>query len=211
MKPISLKDQNKESYKALCAYLPYDLKVIGNNGEYREMNGLSEYKGEILIHTCFTEMNPDSHSDTVKRYRKCSLYSNSKINFKPILRPLSDLTEEITHNNEMFTPLLRLANNNYYIIKKLTMPFNRVKYINDANMLAYRDGVEISQYQCRFYRFDKNGDMNNISFEFYSDKSSMSRKHYADLENYNLLLQWHFDVFGLIDKDMAIDINTLES
>lgn len=29
------------------------------------------------------------------------------------------------------------------------------------------------------------------------------------LMQFNLLFEWHFDVFGLIDKGLAIDINTL--
>jgi hypothetical protein len=30
-------------------------------------------------------------------------------------------------------------------------------------------------------------------------------------ENWQLLFKWHFDVFGLIEKGLAIDINTLSA
>jgi hypothetical protein len=29
------------------------------------------------------------------------------------------------------------------------------------------------------------------------------------LDNYFLLLSWHFDIFGLLEQDLAVDINTL--
>ena len=30
------------------------------------------------------------------------------------------------------------------------------------------------------------------------------------LSQFNMLLEWHFDIYGLIEKNLAIDINTLE-
>jgi len=30
------------------------------------------------------------------------------------------------------------------------------------------------------------------------------------IEAYSLLFKWHFDVFGLIKKGLAVDINTLK-
>ena len=78
---------------------------------------------------------------------------------KPILRPLSDLTKEITHNGENFVP------------------------IEEYHYLRFE---EISNY--------KSGGiwLNHIHFR-----------------EYNVLIELHFDVFGLIEKGLAIDINTL--
>ena len=81
--------------------------------------------------------------------------------FKPILRPLSDLTKEIEIDGEIFIP--------YDWIKE-----------------------NIDRHGC------------------YIDYSDMfiEPTEYA----YNVvskLFEWHFDVFGLIEKGLAIDINDL--
>ena len=77
---------------------------------------------------------------------------------KLILRPLSDLTKEITHNGEAFVPILRIEEMGYRIYR-LTL-----------------DGI---------------GDL--------SEPHRVTRK----------LHSWHFDTFGLIDANLAIDINTI--
>lgn len=49
--------------------------------------------------------------------------------------------------------------------------------------------------------------------EYYKRGLNQSISNWQHLKNhyftYNLLFKWHFDVFGLIEKGLAIDINTL--
>lgn len=78
--------------------------------------------------------------------------------FKPILRPLSDLTKEIEVNGEKFVPL---------------------KYIYGND-------------------FTPNDD-------FFENMDTLSIGYREML----LLFEWHFDVFGLIPEELAININTL--
>lgn len=82
--------------------------------------------------------------------------------YKPILRPLSDLTKEIEVNGEKFVPF---------------------DYISDYNP----NTKEI--YPCVIM-----------------DDGIIEMHYWKDFEK---LFEWHFDVFGLIDAGLAIDINTL--
>ena len=79
--------------------------------------------------------------------------------YKPILRPLSDLTKEVEIDGEIFVPQSNLS----YISKDY--------------------------------------------LRWFSAEDMLSDVPYNDIQ---LLLEWHFDVFGLIEKCLAIDINTLE-
>ena len=106
---------------------------------------------------------------------KLSVYNVMKVvlveEWKPILRPLSDLTKEIEHNGEKFVPLQKL-----YEDFKITMnePYKNYK---DSILFGcnYNGNPEQSWLYCRVI----------------------------------ILFKWHFDVFGLIEKGLAIDINTL--
>ncbi|MCP1996642.1 hypothetical protein [Flavobacterium sp. HSC-61S13] len=79
---------------------------------------------------------------------------------KPVMHPLSDLAEEITHNGETFVPYDEL--DNYH-------NFSKVNY-NDIEKDPTRYPYTIV---CK-------------------------------------LLEWHFDIFGLIENNLAININTLD-
>ena len=93
--------------------------------------------------------------------------------FKPLLRPLSDLTKEIEHNGEKFVP--------FGFIFELCEEYasrhpNRKILDNAANGWAI---------------------CNRLKPESLSYTS------------FKMLLEWHFDVFGLIENGLAIDINTI--
>jgi len=84
--------------------------------------------------------------------------------FKPILRPLSDLTKEINVNNEDF------------------VPYEHSTFVEA--MLAN----EYLEYLCEA-------------------KADLSEDRLLPYSIVQLLFEWHFDVFGLIEKGIAIDIN----
>lgn len=109
--------------KYLAPYLPYGLKI------YQE--DLREH-----VNTFSWELNIETNLKQVLEFQN-----------KPILRPLSDLTEE-------------------YVSRKT---------IDDYNFCSSRDITKCLSYHSLSY-----------------------------------LLSLHFDVFGLIEKGLAIDINTLK-
>lgn len=127
----------KLELKHLAPYLPYELKIRC---------------GEIS-HPILTCADINEFEITIKE-----VFINSA--YKPILRPLSDLTKEIQVNGEKFVPIDKI--NEY-----------------DETAMSY-------------------------SLSFYID-CTLRLPYYV----IKYLFEWHFDVFGLIEKGLAIDINTL--
>jgi hypothetical protein len=72
----------------LAAYLPYELRVQLTDSDYLSKH--SKWDGSLIMSG-----------------ENINLFINTQA--KPVLRPLSDLTREITHNGEKFVPLVRLA------------------------------------------------------------------------------------------------------
>lgn len=148
IKPKKMKLELKIEY--LAPYLPYGLKLKSwhKDNEYHIMtmcdkSGLSNLSISEVID------NQDEH-----------------YNYKPILRPLSDLTKEIAsseHRNYKFIEVLQLHNN---------------------------------------VKIDSNGVVTDGKDEY--------GIHWLAYESMQLLLKWHFDVFGLIEKGLAININNLK-
>lgn len=139
----------KLEIKHLAPYLPYGLKLQYVVRDKVEKTGI---------------INSISHNEDEThptRISISSMYDEEHIwMFKPILRPLSDLTKEIEVDGKKFVPI--------YIIDK----------------------------------------RNNLSvLETTKDADLIDCLSYWVI---NYLLEWHFDVFGLIENDLAVDINDLE-
>jgi hypothetical protein len=133
---------NKLTIKELAPYLPYGLKsACLNVAQYGLTKPLIK---EIEASNILTLIDYDP-------------------TYKPLLRPLSDLTKEIEHNGEKFVPILEYEG----------------RYIGDR--------IE----ECIY--------------------ASISDLKFAQWHVIEQLLEWHFDIFGLIEKDLAIDINTLKN
>ncbi len=108
---------------------------------------------------------------------------------KPILRSLSDLTKEIEHNGERFVPMERLLEQKY--------PKWAEKYKNSRYSEISVDLTPKYATSCFFYQ---------ANFDLKINLSNPKEHSYLLVEK---LLEWHFDIFGLIDKGLAVDINTL--
>jgi hypothetical protein len=160
----------KLELKHLALYLPYDLKCKSTTilfGE--EDNGIYEMG---LI----------------------SMRGVLKGTGKPILRPLSDLTNSLNLFVEIFSLCtsinytkneikdifdLRSPSRNYYLLTELNRQIS-VSYDHDLRVFRY---------------FDSKGESNQMK---------------SQLELFNVLFKNHFDIFGLIEKGLAIDINTIK-
>lgn len=139
----------KLELKHLAPYLPYGLKGRVNKETYLQEE--HERIGELKT------IDLADHNYELAVYGELGYFLCDIHEFKPILRPLSDLTKEIEYNGKIIIPINEL-------------------------------GININ-----WYNFEQ-------------------LKHYYTLFNvyeYIKLLEWHFDVFRLIDKGLAIDINTL--
>ena len=133
----------KLELKHLSPYLPYELKAVIR---LREDSSLPIDDECVVTVSCFEVAYLDSEYEE----------------FKPILRPLSDLTT--SHN------------------------------IFEDKAICFIDESD-------------NGGSFTIDDIYFKYKESS----FSDWRNaYLLLLKNHFDVFGLIEKELAIDINTLK-
>lgn len=90
MRTLELKD--------ICGYLPYGLKF------------LSDY-----FSTPHEIVSIDLTDNTADFSNNCGYTNKSLGEVKPILRPMSDLTKEITHRGEKFVPLGVLNNRGHFI------------------------------------------------------------------------------------------------
>ena len=81
---------------------------------------------------------------------------------KPVLRPLSDLSKKIKHNNETLIP---------------------------TRVLELRLG---------------------INDEYFGWDDHKTLLEWLSYDAVKLLLEWHFDIFGLIPEGLAVDMNTIK-
>lgn len=115
-------------------------------------------------------------------------------NYKLCLRPISDLVKEIEHDGVKFVPLVELAK----IIHQKTDP-------NDLKCFSVMDNIGYYGIYCDWgIRFETN------LMYYYEIKSwylKCNGTHMAMFDHYKLfqkLFEWHFDVFDLIPKKLAV-------
>ena len=188
----------KLELKHLAPYLPYkltaemiDYKCDYVGKKYDEIVGVHQWDKSGLLWCVLTV--------------GCSKPSLDKI--KPILRPLSDLTKEIEHNGEKFVPLEKLFkmidNSDYieFLIKNELLNCDLLKMNTQIDddwnhvLIIHSDesDLEFHYSNCSFGLFT------NWEHLFVSNLYELLQK----------LFELHFDVFGLIENKLAIDINTL--
>lgn len=133
----------KLELKYLAPYLPYRLNVEIKRLKYP-------------IQSEFVELTVNN----IHQIKNTKLWQ-----FKPILRPMSDLKKDINHKGEKITPIYWLE----------------------------------EQYF--------NLDLHEQAKELIKDPRWVNQSDYMLICH---LIEWHFDVFGLIEKGLAIDINTIK-
>lgn len=111
------------------------------------------------------------------------------LNFcKPFLRSLSYLTKEIEVNGEKFVPIHRLKQGGTDIVDFYVENGNYSCYDNEGHETFY-DSKRMCFFNC--YR----GDLREFQEQYNA---------------FQKLLEWHFDIFSLIDAGLAVDINTVK-
>ena len=105
MKTLELKD--------ICGYLPYGLKF------------LSDY-----FSTPHEIVSIDLTDKTADFSNNCGYTNKSLGEVKPILRPMSDLTTEITHRGEKFVPMVELGECANVEVEVADFEFKRDKVID---------------------------------------------------------------------------------
>jgi hypothetical protein len=77
---------NKLELEEIVGYLPYGLKMVSSGNYVHELLGIDKLMDLILLINGEERWNGENHIDY-------NVYYNDKIEFKPILFPISSLTE----------------------------------------------------------------------------------------------------------------------
>jgi len=185
--------------KALPMYLNHGLKGIINTdllGEYEDMFPFETDTVCKLI-SVFTErgiipMGDGESSDILFTYKK--FYGSVPFSeFKPLLRPLSDLTKEIEHNGETIIPLQELSK---IMLLKVECHIFMGDYIDLGHGYSFHFNKKEVNFECR----------KGFRGEKWDEQCYVPNQ----LKMFDKLHEWHFDTRGLIDNNLAIDINTIK-
>lgn len=117
---------------------------------------------------------------------------------KPILRPLSDLTKEIKHKGNVFIPLEKISEDFTSEIDFIDVDRALWQVMNPYGTIDYSlwfETINIGDESIIIEHLNCNGKDNQNIITY---------------RRYFQLCKWHFDVFGLIEKGLAIDINDIK-
>lgn len=174
----------KLEVKHLVPYLPYELKFGIGNQKYYEfvLSGIDFY----------------TRTDIQIRTRGNRIYNISDIKFKPLLRPLSDLTNEIEIDGEKFIPMMKLIKIAIDEYDRGDGYFNSSMVVDIEYTTNHARACFINNTACAL-TFDRE----QIKFIFVSPQGLMFSCGYVLMQ---MLFEWHFDVFGLIDQGLALPL-----
>lgn len=161
--------------KYICGYLPYGLN-------YLRPDGSTILQAHGTLGTLF--QSQENGQITYSSLSGC----------RPILRPMSDLTKEITRRGERFVPIVELG--------RIIGPGGNWQVYRDGAgyLIEYGDDdVECVAHLCYSsdcFRLSVGDDIESIST---SDTIAF----------FDRLNEWMFDYRNLISAGLAIDVNTL--
>ena len=115
-------------------------------------------------------------------------------NRKPILRPLSDLIKEINIKGDVFIPLVTLCRD-----------FGKREPCNISFGIQYLMHADNGGGLKWWFLYNKE----NKSFELTDDDKEMNDYCLPQYDMMAKLFEWHFDVFDLINKGLAVNIHDL--
>ena len=175
MKELELKD--------ICGYLPYDLKIMDT-----EREAVFPFLGYEIDTTLTKILLYDEETD----------WWNLS-NFKPILRPLSDLYKPIIHNGKEIFPIVELAKRG-----------NGCAVLDNHWMLV-NNGAETQRNRNGFYRFEYNEALSFFENYWRGTNNGVSyRKVKYQYQLFDYLHELKIDYRGLIDAGLAISVHDLE-
>lgn len=165
--------------KHLSGYLPYGLNVLTNS----------------IIREMVCEI---STTETGSKRTSITNILNG-IGHKPILRPISDLTKEIEVNGEKFVPIYELCKTQGFSMPKIDRC--ELSFHSEFNKTAM---IKMDGWIFRYLNNEKSFWLNGTE-----DWSKKHQKSNNQLDMFQKLHEWHFDIYGLIEQNLSIDINTL--
>jgi hypothetical protein len=191
----------KLELKHIAPYLPYGLNVVFDN----KISGiLSGIRPNLL-----TELIVMEELDN-----NTPIYKNWCLDdTKPVLKPLSDISNEIEVNGKKITPIIELAKINGFHYK-----FGEIVNENDTIVL-YSKPVKHPTANSPLVKHFFEMDLDNCDFDWgfvffdKDDKKEVETVFFPirnQMELFNKLLEWNFDVLNLIPQGLAISYNELK-
>lgn len=187
---------DKLTIEHVAPYLPYELTI-------QTPFGLRQLKGvDAAIDNAFCLVFWNDTKRIISWADDCKL----------VLRPLSDLTKEIEHKDEKLVPLLGL----YKLRTQVTTDKIDRYYIEfDTAVLKFKEINSFNKTIKTYFEVDIDPNMVSFSIvtERYEDGHITGENINMcgnELAMYQFLFKHHFDIFGLIDKGLAIDINIVK-
>lgn len=183
----------KLTLKEIVGYLPYKLNArLSQQGIF---NLDSEYPNENAHKVGFIDnfyFNQGELSGSLKISEKFS-FDFEEGDIEILLYPLEMLTKTIVHNGVEIIPIVELAKINY--------PDNRDYFLEVNENLCL---VEIIGITNKTFGFNQLGN-------FWCLESSNSIGVNNQLKLFEFLHELHFDLYGLLERNLAIDKSTLNS
>lgn len=171
---------NQELLKIYSAYLPYGVNCIAQGYNIDDFSDPVKPKKLELVG--ISDCKWCEIHEIGRSVTDQSYFEETYL----LLRPLSDLTKEIEHNGERFYPIGKLHNSSYRRRGRVCKSEYEVNEMLSGMITTKKSsfslGVEV----------DTNRVDNNKQWVI------------------NYLLKWHFDIFGLIDQNLAINLNEAE-
>jgi hypothetical protein len=176
----------KLEIKHLAPYLPYGVRFIG---KYKDW----EYENHPMI-LC-----------------PIDLTANKFEYIKPILSPLSDLTKEIEYNGEKFVPIewlfIYLVDESDVVEFDFTKGITPIFQVDDGwnHCISFKN--DYGRDLCFSFDSNSNSFMLGLGWEneFGVEWCMISNQY----EMFQKLFEWHFDLFRLIENNLAININKI--
>lgn len=164
---------------------------------------------EMLAPYIAYRVNSRDSSDTIYR-RDLEIETIGQFlsgNWKMLLRPLSQLTQEIEHNGKRFVPIVELykiACGNYKdaVVKHIdilstTEIRHAMKGFSDFYFGMYQSENDVrlgTQYHFKLWSTDLEG------------RHTVIHTIFCQSLLFQKLFEWHFDQFGLIEQGLALPI-----
>lgn len=170
----------KLELKHISPYLPYGLTVHSDyNNRTEKIVGICQYiDGFEILTVDATKDNP-------------VIWSWKVGEFRPYLRPLSDLTKEIEHNGGRFTPLFELF--------KLSLGKVSVEKIPNEFKCFEKDDCLNIKIKDLLFGYDTTD--NSFCLILKNTVITPANQHLLFFK----LAEWHFDfAYNLIDQNLAI-------
>ncbi len=129
-------------------------------------------------------------------------YGVQLCNYKPILRPMSDLTKEIIHRGEKFVPIVEIG-----------------KLLGYGNLEKYEiDGVIEYGFETRYaddaqgytFGWHQTSQSFGVWYDQIDEETPSVERLIMNVDAFDKLAEWMFDYRGLIPQGLAINMNTLD-